>query len=104
MSKSSQTTETDWQRVKREADTDVSIPYSFEDGPYNPNKAADVDQFLSQAKIRRRGERGPQKTLTKEAISIRLSRDVVMYFRSTGEGWQSRIDEILANWVKRHSK
>lgn len=39
--------------------------------------------------------RGPQKTATKEAISIRLDRDVIEKFRRMGPGWQSRINEVL---------
>lgn len=43
--------------------------------------------------------RGPQKTPTKEQLSIRLSRDVVEYFRAGGPGWQSRIDRALREYV-----
>jgi len=48
---------------------------------------------------RRPGERGPQKAPVKERISIRLSRDVADYFRATGEGWQTRIDDALRDYV-----
>lgn len=51
---------------------------------------------------RRPGERGPQKSPTKERISIRLSRDVAEYFRATGDGWQTRIDEALREYVSKH--
>jgi uncharacterized protein (DUF4415 family) len=39
--------------------------------------------------------RGPQKTPIKEAVSLRLDRDVVEYFRAQGPGWQTRINEVL---------
>lgn len=39
--------------------------------------------------------RGIQKAPTKVPVSLRLSPEVVEHFRSTGPGWQSRIDEIL---------
>ncbi len=48
---------------------------------------------------RRRGVRGPQRTPTKERITIRLSRDVVDQFRATGDGWQTRIDTALQEWL-----
>jgi uncharacterized protein (DUF4415 family) len=51
---------------------------------------------------RRPGERGPQKAPVKERISIRLSPDVAEYFRATGDGWQTRIDEALRDYVARH--
>lgn len=39
--------------------------------------------------------RGPQKAPKKVAVSIRLSTEVVDYFKSGGPGWQNRIDEAL---------
>lgn len=44
--------------------------------------------------------RGPQKAPTKTAISIRLSEEVLQYFRKTGMGWQTRIDDVLKEWVR----
>jgi len=37
----------------------------------------------------------PRKEATKEAVNIRLDADVVAYFRATGRGWQSRINDAL---------
>jgi len=48
--------------------------------------------------------RGPQKSPTKQRITIRLSPEVVTKFRATGRGWQSRMDEALQEWLKRHAK
>nr|VFJ43914.1 MAG: BrnA antitoxin of type II toxin-antitoxin system [Candidatus Kentron sp. FM] len=37
-------------------------------------------------------------------VSIRLSNEVVSYFRATGKGWQTRVDEVLEEWMAaRHS-
>ncbi|MDO9058605.1 MAG: BrnA antitoxin family protein, partial [Bradyrhizobium sp.] len=44
--------------------------------------------------------RGPQKTPTKVAVSIRLSPDVLSHFKAKGPGWQSRIDEALRKAAK----
>jgi uncharacterized protein (DUF4415 family) len=49
------------------------------------------------------GVRGPQKMPTKERITIRLSREVVEQFRETGDGWQTRVDSALREWLKNHS-
>jgi len=49
------------------------------------------------------GRRGPQKSPTKERITIQLSREVVEQFRATGEGWQGRVDTALRDWLKNHS-
>jgi uncharacterized protein (DUF4415 family) len=49
------------------------------------------------------GKRGPQKTPTKIPVSIRLSPEVVKHFKSTGPGWQSRIDTALRRLIKKAS-
>lgn len=51
----------------------------------------------------RLGVRGPQKAPTKVQTSIRLSPEVVESFRASGAGWQTRIDVVLAEWLKTHS-
>ena len=55
-----------------------------------------LSHFPELAKlVRARGERGPQKTPTKQQVTLRLDRDVLERFRATGEGWQSRINDAL---------
>jgi uncharacterized protein (DUF4415 family) len=34
-------------------------------------------------------------------VSLRLSPEVIEHFKSSGRGWQSRIDEVLLKVVKR---
>src|SRR5208283_416339 len=86
---------TDWERVLAIKEGDA-IPYEPEDGPYDPNDAEATRAWLAQAdlirrgKVVRRGMRGPQKTPTKKLVSLRLSREVVDHFKSTGPGWQTR--------------
>ena len=48
----------------------------------------------------RRGR--PPKNCPKKPISIRLSSDVIEYFRATGKGWQTRIDKALREYVTLH--
>ncbi|MES9881930.1 MAG: BrnA antitoxin family protein, partial [Sedimenticola sp.] len=33
---------------------------------------------------------------------IRLSPDVTAFFRATGKGWQTRLDEALREYVETH--
>jgi uncharacterized protein (DUF4415 family) len=51
----------------------------------------DGDQVIRPAKAVGR----PKKEATKEVVNIRLDADVVAYFRATGRGWQSRINDAL---------
>lgn len=59
---------------------------------------------LVEAFERARGQRGPQKAPVKDRIGLRLDHSVVEYFRATGPGWQSRINDILARHVKRNPR
>ncbi len=54
-----------------------------------------------QAKLATRG-RGPQKSPTKVPITIRLSPEVVERFKASGDGWQTRVDAALKEWLKTH--
>jgi uncharacterized protein (DUF4415 family) len=85
---------------------------------YNPNDEQSIRAFLArafvthsraemQAKLavrkaakallpaRARGERGPQKVPTKVAVALRLDRDIVERLRASGEGWQTRVNDLL---------
>jgi len=41
----------------------------------------------------------PKAVVTKQPVSIRLSPEVVKYFKSTGKGWQTRMDAVLMAYV-----
>ena len=45
----------------------------------------------------------PKSASTKKLVSMRYSPEVLKYFRSTGEGWQSRIDKVLQEYVARRT-
>ncbi len=61
-----------------------------------------VKDVLSAELLTKLGGRGPQKAPTKERITIRLSPEVVQRFRDTGDGWQTRVDAALKDWLKSH--
>ena len=46
----------------------------------------------------------PKSASTKRLVSVRYSPEVLAYFKSTGEGWQSRMDRVLREYVTRHSR
>ena len=55
------------------------------------------------ARQRQRGERGPQVAPTKQLVSVRYSPEVLQYFKATGTGWQTRMNEALLEWVNKRS-
>jgi len=42
----------------------------------------------------------PKLSAPKKSVHLRLSPDVLAYFRKTGPGWQTRIDEALRKAAK----
>ena len=52
-----------------------------------------------------RALRGRPKSENKKLlVSVRYSPEVVAFFKSTGEGWQARMDGVLRKYVTRHSR
>lgn len=99
---------TDWKRVLAFKEGDP-IPFEPEDGPYDPNDAEATKAWFAQAdlirngKVVRRGKRGPQKAPTKKLVSLRLSPEVIEHFKSTGPGWQTRIDATLRESIRKRA-
>ena len=84
-------------------------PLIDEDGEVRELTAEELGKFRPAAEalppslIKKLGVRGrPKSAVTKARITIRLSREVVETFRATGEGWQTRMDEALREYVKEH--
>jgi uncharacterized protein (DUF4415 family) len=48
--------------------------------------------------------RGPQIKPTKKQLTIRLNQEVVEYFKLQGKGWQTKINEVLADYVSSHTE
>ena len=45
----------------------------------------------------------PPSGNTKLLVSVRYSPEVIAYFRATGDGWQSRMDEVLKDYVLKNA-
>ncbi len=46
----------------------------------------------------------PRSGNAKQLVSVRYSQEVLEYFKATGEGWQSRMDSVLRQYVTRQSR
>ncbi|MCP4010752.1 MAG: BrnA antitoxin family protein [Proteobacteria bacterium] len=88
--------------IKTKSGRDLKLPTDEEDAAINAGIAADPDTFeLTDKEFRRLKPPGrPKADVTKNRITIRLSREVTEHFRATGKGWQTRIDEVLKEYVK----
>ncbi len=88
----------------------VVMPTVAEDKAITAAAKADPDaQPLTskqlQAMVPLKSMRGrPKSENRKLLVSVRYSPEVVAYFKSTGDGWQSRMDGVLQQYVTRHSR
>ena len=79
----------------------IIVPTAAEDRKIRAAARADPDaQPLSGKQLKSmvplRALRGrPRSDSPKLLLSVRYSREVVEYFKSTGAGWQSRMDSVL---------
>jgi len=89
--------------------TEIVLPTPEEDEAIIAAAKADPDaQPLSanqlKAMVPMRSLRGRPKSANKKLlVSIRYSPEVVAYFKSTGEGWQARMDSVLCQYVARRT-
>ena len=57
----------------------------------------------SAAKEMLKPKRGrPPSAAPKEHVNIRLDADIVQSFRRTGDGWQTRLNNALREWLDAH--
>ena len=73
-----------------------------DDAPEWTDAMFDRAAVYKGAALVRRG-RPPVET-PKVAVSIRLSADVVARFKAAGAGWQTRINEALAEWLDKQGR
>jgi len=81
------------------------LPTPEEDAAIDAAVADDQDTYeLDDQEFKQlRPMRGrPKSANPKILLSVRYSQSVVDYFKSTGEGWQARMDQVLREYVERH--
>jgi uncharacterized protein (DUF4415 family) len=90
--------------------TAVRMPTTEEDKTITAAAKSDPDaQPLTPAQLKAmvpiKALRGrPKSENKKQLVSVRYSPEVIAYFKSTGEGWQSLMDSVLRRYVARHSR
>ena len=77
-------------------------------GWIDPDEAPELsDDFFERAeeyvgdRLIRRGR--PKAGKTKLALTVRYDPEVIDAFKATGQGWQTRMNDALKEWLKDHS-
>lgn len=91
-------------QIKSKSGRDFELPSDDEERAINAGISSDPETYelteLEESNLRRVGR--PLSEVTKERITIRLSRDVTDYFRRSGRGWQTRMDKVLQEYISTH--
>lgn len=82
------------------AEFEAALLRSIEQAARGEGRVTTQEQIIA----RRAGRpAGTVKAVPKVSTTIRLSADVVQAFRAAGDGWQTRIDAALKDWLRTHS-
>jgi uncharacterized protein (DUF4415 family) len=65
-----------------------------------PLKPSQLKAMVRLSSLRGR----PRSASPKQLVSVRYSPEVLAYFKATGEGWQSRMDGVLRQYVARRTR
>lgn len=101
--KKSHSTKTNTQRALQRVRKALDIMTDEEDAAITADALADpdnppADDLLARQPATSLGR--PRSNNPKQPVSIRLDADVIKYFKSTGSGWQSRINDALRKAAK----
>jgi uncharacterized protein (DUF4415 family) len=82
-----------------EEDTAITAA-ALSDPDAQPLTPSQLEEMIPLKTLRGR----PKLARKKQLVSVRYSQEVIEYFKSTGDGWQSRMDTVLRQYVARHSR
>ena len=81
-------------------------PLIDDDGEVREITAEEFKQFRPTSEVlppelyKELTKRGrPRKANPKVSTTVRLDQEVLAYFRGTGKGWQTRLNEVLRQYV-----
>ena len=67
------------------------------------NNAMPFSGLPESLQSRLRHARGPNRQPVKVQTAIRFDADVLTALRSTGKGWQTRVNDVMREWLKQRS-
>ncbi len=76
--------------------SNIALSTEAEDKIIRTGAALDADTFeLSDSQFKTAGRGRPFSANPKLSVTLRLDQEVVAHFKSSGKGWQSRINAVL---------
>ena len=91
---------TDWESLKKQSQYNEAIAHDPEVDLYDPNDDSAVEAFWASATITR-GRGRPPLMVKRPTLNMRVDAEVLEAFKATGPGWQTRINSLLRDAVRR---
>ena len=99
------TSKTQWEKVIALAPGEDRLPTTAENAARKSAVSVAGGGYAAVCEAlakKRQGQRGPQQKPTKQAVTVRYNAEVIAYFKATGDGWQTRMNDALREWVAEH--
>jgi uncharacterized protein (DUF4415 family) len=80
----------------------VRVKHEKDDAPELNDEWFRPADVYSGTRLVRRGR--PAGTAKKTQTTVRISNEVLAFFRASGPGWQTRMDEALKRYVAGHKR
>ena len=90
--------QTNWARVRAMTDADIQFD---EDSP-RTSLADWENAVLKKNGVVIGRTRGPGKKPVRVQTAIRFEPDVLAGLRATGRGWQTRVNDVMREWLRTH--
>jgi uncharacterized protein (DUF4415 family) len=84
--------------------TDFAALHQYKSSGIEPSEdedSPDLTLVMREAMAKRRAARLIGSS-DEEQVAIRFDKDILEAFRSTGKGWQTRMNDALKEWLKEH--
>jgi uncharacterized protein (DUF4415 family) len=93
--------------LKTKSGRSVKLPSPDEDAAINKGIAADPDTYeLNEAEFKRlklvRPRGRPAGSGSKIQLTLGLDAEIVEAFKQRGDGWQTKMNDALRDWLKAH--
>lgn len=92
-------------QIKTKSGRSLELPTPEEDTQITAAALSDPDNLpLTDAELSqfKKGRGRPQGSGKKEQVTLRIDAETLEQFRAAGNGWQTRINDALRDWIKRH--
>lgn len=80
--------ETDWERVRNMKDEDIDF--------------SDIPRLTAKDFAKAIVRKGFKPIPSKQQITLRIDQDVVSFFREQGQGYQTKINQLLRAYMEAH--